>query len=94
MTDNLSSMNKATFCARNQMSQTKYLGLKIKPRTMWIDGMERISIEAEADWRRTCEEAATSPEAIRHRKKLAAIRTAASHSREDFAAKKKRLASA
>jgi hypothetical protein len=87
MTD-LSSMTKSTFCVRNEMSRTKFGGLKVKPRTMWVDGMERISIEAEADWRRECEAAAASPEAIKRRRKMAAIRTAASHSRGNVVAKK------
>jgi hypothetical protein len=81
--DDISSLTKDLFCERNNVSKSKLRDLDKKglgPRYMDVDGMSRISVEAEADWRRKREEAAKSPtpEAIKRRKKLSARLTAAS----------------
>lgn len=83
MTD-LSSMTIDTFCARNEMGRTKFNELKSKgvgPAMMDVDGMQRISIEAEQRWRRQREEAAKAPDAIKRRKKLSVKGKAASAAR-------------
>jgi hypothetical protein len=81
--DDISSLTKDLFCERNGISKSKLRDLDKKkkgPRYMDVDGMQRISIEAEAEWRRQCEEAAKSPtpDAIKRRKKLSARLTVAS----------------
>ena len=46
----------AEFCERYRMSKTKYYNLPIKPRLM----LNRITPEAEAEWRHKMEEAEAS----------------------------------
>ena len=46
------------FCQRNRISRGKFYGLRRKgkgPREMNVDGMTRITAEAERDWQRSLE---------------------------------------
>jgi hypothetical protein len=57
-----SSFTINEFCARNKLSRGKFYALRRKgkgPREMDVDGMTRISAEAERDWKQAGEAAAT-----------------------------------
>jgi hypothetical protein len=56
----------AEFCLRNRISPTTFHKLKREgrgPRVMWLGAAQRISREAEADWRRAREAEAASQDA-------------------------------
>ncbi|MGB9043803.1 MAG: transcriptional regulator [Pseudolabrys sp.] len=57
----VSSFTINDFCARNGLSRGKFYALRRKglgPREMDVDGMTRISAEAERDWKEASEKAA------------------------------------
>lgn len=58
MSDDRSSFKISEFCTRNGISRGKYYTMKKKdkgPREMDVDGMPRISAEAERKWQKACE---------------------------------------
>jgi hypothetical protein len=67
MDADLSSFSIDAFCERNDLSRSSFYKMKREgaaPRLMTVRGMTRISIEAERDWRRQCEEAVRSTKEI------------------------------
>jgi hypothetical protein len=65
--DDVSSFPIGVFCKRNAMSRGKFHKLKRDgkgPREMDVGGMIRISVEAEAAWRRECEAASAPREGV------------------------------
>lgn len=73
-TTTISSMTVDVFCERNSLGRTKFyqlLNTGRGPRLMDVGGMNCISVEAERDWRKQCEEvAATAPASKRIKAKL------------------------